>query len=152
MKMYRSLGVILALLAFIFCTNKYIDNKSKSTLSSFKEENGVLVADLSNDNKSSDGSYVTYTNTNSHPIILDQGNIELTCTGSGKNKDQDEALVKQNMNVTVLYSKDKDIKTKSIKILKDEMVYIYVSTSYSGVIYPENEVNCDYRINIQSTI
>lgn len=147
MKMYRSILGILALCGFILCTNKYIDNKSLSD-TSFYQDNGVLVADLSN----TSGDVLTYKNTNSYTVNLNEGTISLICKGIGSNKEDDEKLVKNNLDVSVLYSKDKENKTKEIKLLKNEIVYIYVSTNYVGDIYPDNEVNCDYSINIETSI
>lgn len=153
MKIHRSIGVILVLLGFIFFTNKYIDNKSVSEMDSFSKNNdNVLIANMEEDVKDQKDKYVTYVNKSNHSITLAESDIKVTCHGSGEYKDDDEKLVKDNLAVSVLYSKDKKNKTKSIQLNKDEMVYIYVNAFYKGKVNPNKEVNCDYSINIQSAI
>lgn len=156
MKMYRSLGVILSLLAVIFVSNKYIDGKSFSEIadnsSSSKNEISYNLDDTSFTNESkSKENIITYKNEYKYSLTLNESNIKIKCNGSGENKEDDEALVEKNIKIKVLYSKDKIHKYESIKIDKDETVYIYISNQYEGT-YPTNEVSCSYSINIDAAI
>lgn len=156
MKMYRSLGVILSLLAVIFVSNKYIDGKSFSEIadnsSSSKNEISYNLDDTSFTNESkSKENIITYKNEYKYSLTLNESNIKIKCNGSGENKEDDEALVEKNIKIKVLYSKDKIHKYESIKIDKDETAYIYISNQYEGT-YPTREVSCSYSINIDAAI
>lgn len=155
MKVGRSVGVILSLLIVMLFTNRYIDGKSYSRYANNNEETNIAydipdqILGSSSDNK---GGTITYKNEFSYPIYLNQSSIKIKCTGYGDNKEDDEELVKSNLQIKVLFSKDKKNKSESIRLEKNEIVYIYVVSNYTKDIYPTKEVTCNYNINIQTSM
>lgn len=155
MKVGRSVGVILSLLIVMLFTNKYIDGKSYSRDANNNEETNIAynlpdqILGNSSDNKE---ETITYKNEFGYPIYLNQSSIKIKCTGYGDNKEDDEELVKSNLQIKVLFSKDKKNKSESIKLEKNETVYIYVVSNYTKDIYPTKEVTCNYNINIQTSM
>lgn len=155
MKVGRSVGVILSLLIVMLFTNRYIDGKSYSRYANNNEET-IIAYDIpdqilhnSSDNK--EGT-ITYKNEFSYPIYLNQSSIKIKCAGYGDNKEDDEELVKSNLQIKALFSKDKKNKSESIRLEKNETVYIYVAFNYTKDIYPTKEVTCNYNINIQTSM
>lgn len=155
MKVGRSVGVILSLLIVMLFTNRYIDGKSYSRYANNNEETNIAydipdqILHNSSDNK--EGT-ITYKNEFSYPIYLNQSSIKIKCTGYGDNKEDDEELVKSNLQIKVLFSKDKKNKSESIRLEKNKTVYIYVVSNYTKDIYPTKEVTCNYNINIQTSM
>lgn len=155
MKVGRSVGVILSLLIVMLFTNRYIDGKSYSRYANNNEETNIAydipdqILDNSSDNK--EGT-ITYKNEFGYPIYLNQSSIKIKCTGYGDNKEDDEELVKSNLQIKVLFSKDKKNKSESIRLEENETVYIYVVSHYTKDIYPTKEVTCNYNINIQTSM
>lgn len=155
MKVGRSIGVILSLLIVMLFTNKYIDGKSYSRDANNNEETNIaynLPDQILNNSSTNKEEAITYKNEFSYPIYLNQSSINVKCTGYGENKEDDEELVKNNLQIKTLFSKDKNRKSESIKLEKNETVYIYVVSNYTKDIYPTKEVNCSYSINIQTSI
>ena len=155
MKVGRSVGAILSLLIVMLFTNRYIDGKSYSRYANNNEETNIAydipdqIFDNSSDNKE---ETITYKNEFGYPIYLNQSSIKIKCTGYGDNKEDDEELVKSNIQIKVLFSKDKKNKSESIRLEKNEIVYIYVVSNYTKDIYPTKEVTCNYNINIQTSM
>lgn len=155
MKVGRSVGVILSLLIVMLFTNRYIDGKSYSRYANNNEETNIAydIPDqmLGNSSDNKEGT-ITYKNEFSYPIYLNQSSIKIKCAGYGDNKEDDEELVKSNLQIKVLFSKDKKNKSESIRLEKNETVYIYVAFNYTKDIYPTKEVTCNYNINIQTSM
>ncbi len=155
MKVGRSIGVILSLLIVMLFTNRYIDGKSYSRYASNNEETNVaynLPDQVLNNSSTNKEEAITYKNEFSYPIYLNQSSINVKCTGYGENKEDDEELVKSNLQIKVLFSKDKKSKSENIKLEKNETVYIYVVSNYVKDVYPTKEVTCNYNINIQTSM
>ena len=154
MKVGRSIGVILSLLTVMLFTNKYIDGKSYSRDANNEETNIAynLPDQILNNSSTNKEGTITYKNEYSYPIYLNQSSISVKCTGHGEYKEDDEELVKNNLQIKTLFSKDKNSKSESIKLEKNETVYIYVISNYTKNIYPTKEVTCSYNINIKTSI
>lgn len=155
MKVGRSIGVILSLLILMLYTNRYIDGTSYSGNTSNNEETAVAyeIPDQILDNSSTNKEEaITYKNEFNYPIYLNQSSIKVKCTGYGENKENDEELVKSNLQIKALFSKDKKSKNESIKLEKNEIVYIYIVSNYAKDVYPTKEVTCNYNINIQTSM
>lgn len=155
MKVGRSIGVILSLLIVMLFTNKYIDGKSYSRDANNNGETNIaynLPDQILNNSSTNKEETITYKNEYSYPIYLNQSSISVKCTGYGENKEDDEELVKNNLQIKTLFSKDKNSKSENIKLEKNETVYIYVISNYTKSIYPTKEVTCSYNINIKTSI
>ena len=156
MKVGRSIGVILSLLAVMFATNKYIDGKSYSGGFTSKNNETNIAYEIPDQVLDNDREYdeetITYKNEFNYPIYLNQSSISIKCNGYGENKEDDEELVKNNINIKVLFSKDKKNKLENIKLDKNETAYIYVVSNYNKNVYPTKEVTCSYSINIQTSM
>ena len=149
MKVGRSVGVILSLLIVMLFTNRYIDGKSYSRYANNNEETNIAydIPDqiLGNSSDNKEGT-ITYKNEFSYPIYLNQSSIKIKCTGYGDNKEDDEELVKSNLQIKVLFSKDKKNKSESIRLEKNdhhEYVKQATKTSVDSYITPllmENKV------------
>ena len=159
MKLGRILGVILSILVFVICTNKYASeaNNDNSNPFAFLSDSvnvidnntvkyGNTVVDM--DNKDNI-EVITYTNKNGYTVNLTQKDITVICNGSGSTKEADEALVSKNMKIKAAFSEDEHGKKyDSLLVNNRETVYIHVISTYSGDKLPMNEVYCDYSVNI----
>lgn len=159
MKLGRILGVFLSIgvIAFAVAYGK-VDSKENNSPIELASANGVIkdeevefgnvVLDMEN-NQNIDK--IKFTNTNNYPVELGTSSIDLICTGSGVNKEKDEFIVSKNMHIKASFAKGENAtKYDSLLVNKDETIYIFIASQYDGDEYPLNEVNCNYRVNIES--
>lgn len=150
-KIVKLIGAFLPIVAIcIILQNPYKTEVKAISSNTSGEKNSYLLADANlNDTNHDSLSMTQYTNTTSHDIRLDVSNIKLTCRGKGSNREKDELIVEKNMKINALFSKvQNNEKQSSLVIGSGETVNIYVSTEYTGEIFPENEVNCGYKIAV----
>lgn len=157
MKLGRYLGVVLSIGIVIFAImNGEVDSKenngpielasSNGSISESGVEFGNVVLDMDNNQNV---NKVKFTNTNSYPVDLGTNSIELICTGTGATKEEDELIVSRNMRIKAAFAQTEDAtKYDSLTVGKNETVYIFIVSEYTGDEYPMNEVNCNYNIDI----
>lgn len=89
---------------------------------------------------------VSYKNTFKHDIYIRTNDISIKCFGSGEYKDEDEAIVKDGMKIIVSFGNNSD----TLKLGKGEVGKIYINQEFNSNVYPHNNVDCSYDININA--
>lgn len=155
MNLGRIMGVILSILTIAAFINK--ENNRENTKNTFESvgsiaeitEEGINFDSVSLDmDNNSNMEIIKYTNNQPYAIELTSSNITINCKGNSKS---DEELVQKNMKINAYFAKNNngDEAASNIRVNSKETIYIYVVNEYIGEVYPNEEVNCDYSINIQ---
>ena len=158
MKLGRFLGVILSIV-FIASMAKYSKinemNAMANSLAVLDNRGTVSKSqvDLGNNELSEEKNYnvnvLTFTNNLSYPIFLTSDSIQITC--SGKNK-EDEELAKKGFKIKTLFSESLEgNRNTNISLQKNEKAYIFVTNEYTLDEYPQEQVECNYKISIMTT-
>ena len=138
-------------MAIIVMEFMYYRNIEENTFGiSLNEQNIDLDAEI---NKENNGSYqiLEFKNNHNYSVRITTEDIILECKGYGPTKEADEELVKNNYEIEVSFSKEKDGKKEDDILLdKNDTAYIHVNTYYKDAVYPTNRVGCNYSININS--
>lgn len=158
MKLGRILGVILSIV-FIASMAKYSKlnemNAMANSLAVLDNSGTVSESqvDFGYNELSEDKNYsvnvITFTNNFNYPVFLTSDNIEITC--SGKNE-SDEALAKKGFKIKTLFADSLEgNRNKNINVPKKEKAYIFVTNEYTLDEYPQEQVDCNYKISIMTT-
>lgn len=161
MKLGRILGVVLSMLALMGGLNKNIFSNSQDSSNAFELGNtdGIISdsrvdygSSLLNSENNNNVDYLTFTNKESYPVEIGSSNITVTCLGNGISAESDASLVKNNLSIKALFSESKTgKKVTSLVVEPKEKIYVFTISEFVGDIYPENEVNCNYNIDIQAS-
>lgn len=153
----RIMGVVLSILVISYFGFKYYTNQNKENnpfelIGQGHMDNNIVNYDhLSFNSNDSNEEIITFTNTNPFPVEINQNDITINCTGKGSTKEADEMLVKNNYNIKARFSKEKNgALSNTLVVAKNEKIYIHIINEYYGAM-PQNEVNCQYSLNIMSS-
>lgn len=152
----RILGVVLSILVISYFGIKYFnsDERENNPFELIGEsgslDNNIVNLDQRTGNDDNE-EIITYTNPHSFPVLINQDDITINCTGTGSNKEADELLVKNNYNIKARFSKEqKGVLSNELLVAKNEKVYIHVISEYEGQM-PTNAVSCQYSLNITAS-
>lgn len=154
MNLGRIMGVILSILIITAFINKENNRENgKNTFESVGSvaeitENSINFDSISLDEENnSNMNIIKYTNNQPYTIELAASNITINCKGNSK---ADEELVQKNMKVSAYFTKSDKIEAVSnIRINSKETTFINIENVYNGDEYPDEEVDCEYSIDIQ---
>ena len=158
MKLDRILWVILSLAIVIMAYGYYTLSDSQVHENSFEligdtgsiEEGIVDYNDIVLSNETtSDSNVITYTNNNSYSLNLSADNISVWCTGIGDNKEYDENLANNGLKVNALFAREKNgQKASTLEVSSGNTAYIYITLEYVFDEYPQNDVECQFGLDL----
>lgn len=154
MRIDRIRGVVLSILVITFAAYKYIDGENVKNPFELIGDSGYIsdnVATLDNtfvDDETKGSSEVfTFTNKHSYPVLLNQNDITINCTGNS----DDVALVEANYDIKAKFSNEKNSDLyNSLYVDEGKQVYVHVISSYDGQL-PESEVSCEYSLEVSAS-
>ena len=160
MRIGRVLGVVLSILVVGIILNYAVFNaQGKNNPFELVQANEVVrdgntfagnqVLDMEN---TEEVEILTFTNKESHSVMLNKSSIQVVCHGSGEHKEHDEALVERNLKIKASFSATKKgLRHDSLSVEEKGEAYIFINSSYEGDEYPLEEVSCKYNIQIQAS-